>query len=386
MRHILFLRNLAQLQFTGKLTRLDEVGHQWIFYLFQGRIVWVTGGIHPVRRWSRVLATHGLQTLLDRAKWHADLSYSSSTSPLGWEYKLLQQWVDRRDITLTQAIKIIQTIAVEALFELTQAGRITDQIQQQELDLSPLSLIRLEEITSKAQLRWQAWENAQLTAYSPNCAPVIRQADRLRHYTSESLYHTLSRLLDGQQTLFDLAEQMQRDVTEVATSLLPFMRMGLIELIDISDLPAPISPWSMSENSLPLTVPKQALVACVDDSFLVRHMMEKLLISAGYEFVGIEDAIRAIGILLSCKPDFIFLDLMMPNTNGNELCTQLRKLKQFRDTPIVILTGSDGYANRLRSSFAGATEFLTKPLNAEAVLSVIRKYLKQPSPSNVSVP
>jgi chemotaxis family two-component system response regulator PixG len=105
--------------------------------------------------------------------------------------------------------------------------------------------------------------------------------------------------------------------------------------------------------------------------------MEELLISAGYQFVGIEDAVRAIGILLSRKPDVIFLDLMMPDINGYELCEQLRKLSCFRETPIVILTSNDGFASRLRSKIVNASDFLSKPLNAEAVLSVIDKYLNQ---------
>ena len=91
---------------------------------------------------------------------------------------------------------------------------------------------------------------------------------------------------------------------------------------------------------------------------------------------------ESLGILLTRKPDFIFLDLVMPNANGYEICTQLRKLSSFRDTPIVILTGNDGFANRLRSNFAGASDFVSKPFNAEIVLSVIGKHLKQGAISN----
>jgi len=68
---------------------------------------------------------------------------------------------------------------------------------------------------------------------------------------------------------------------------------------------------------------------------------------------------------------------MMPHVNGYELCEQLRKLSCFRQTPIVILTSSDGFANRLRSKIVNASDFLSKPLNAEAVLTVINKHLNQ---------
>lgn len=120
-----------------------------------------------------------------------------------------------------------------------------------------------------------------------------------------------------------------------------------------------------------------ALIACIDDSLWVQKMLEKLLTSAGYQFIGVNDELRAVSILLKSKPDLIFLDLVMPKANGYEICEKLRKISRFRETPILILTGNDGYANRLRSNFAGASEFLTKPLDAQIVLKAIRKHLKQ---------
>ena len=51
--------------------------------------------------------------------------------------------------------------------------------------------------------------------------------------------------------------------------------------------------------------------------------MEQLLTSVGYRFLEIEDDLRAIGILLARKPDLIFLDLVMPNTNGYEIIFNL---------------------------------------------------------------
>jgi chemotaxis family two-component system response regulator PixG len=86
---------------------------------------------------------------------------------------------------------------------------------------------------------------------------------------------------------------------------------------------------------------------------------------------------RAIATLLARKPDVIFLDLVMPNTNGYEICSQLRKLACFQDTPIVILTGNDGLVDRVRAKLVGASDFLSKPIDADIVLNTIRKHLKQ---------
>jgi chemotaxis family two-component system response regulator PixG len=67
----------------------------------------------------------------------------------------------------------------------------------------------------------------------------------------------------------------------------------------------------------------------------------------------------------------------MPNANGYELCGQLRKLSLFRQTPIVILTGNDGIVDRVRAKMVGSTDFLSKPVNPDTVLTTIRKYLKE---------
>ncbi|HEY9599300.1 MAG TPA: response regulator, partial [Cyanophyceae cyanobacterium] len=102
-----------------------------------------------------------------------------------------------------------------------------------------------------------------------------------------------------------------------------------------------------------------------------------LLTAAGYRFVGVQDGLRAIATILVRKPDAIFLDLVMPNTNGYEICGQLRKLPSFKNTPILILTGNDGIVDRVRAKLVGASDFLNKPVDAGVVLSVLRKHLQQ---------
>lgn len=383
MKHIQFIRYLSQLQFSGQLIRTHASKQQWSFYFCKGAILYATGGTHTTRRWVRYINAYCPEQAT-QTDWYSELADMDTRQfEINWEYALLNQWLSNQKITQKQAAQIIHSILIEILFDIEQTGEVTDQIQQKNYIEPQIECTRLEKITANAQMRWQTWQAAKLSGYSPQMAPVIRHAEALQQYSSPEIYQTLTTLLNGQNTLLDLAMRMQRNVTEVTTSLLPFIQRNWIELTQIPDLPAPVAP---SIHIQAITTPPSALVACVDDSFLVRHLMEKLITSAGYEFLGVEDAVRSIGILLARKPDLIFLDLMMPNANGHEICAQLRKLSCFRDTPIVILTGSDGFANRLRSNFVGASDFLSKPLNSEAVLSVIRKHLEHPRSTHLSVP
>jgi chemotaxis family two-component system response regulator PixG len=237
-------------------------------------------------------------------------------------------------------------------------------------------LIDVQDAIAEVQQLWQKWQDAQLATYSPNSALLIKQPEELQKRTSTQVYHTLSQLLNGQYTLRDLALQMKRDVVQVTRSLLPYIHLGMIEVITIPDLPAPVSPTVPKTPTTPAK-PTGPLVACVDDSPLVCQTMEALLVAAGYQFVGVNDGLRAFSTLLARKPEVIFLDLVMPNTNGYEICGKLRKLDCFRNTPIVILTGNDGIVDRVRAKLVGASAFLSKPIDAGTVLSEIRKHVEQ---------
>jgi chemotaxis family two-component system response regulator PixG len=170
---------------------------------------------------------------------------------------------------------------------------------------------------------------------------------------------------------------MKRSVLTVTSSLLPYVQMGLVELMTIPDLNAPIFVPPPSGHLVTQDVPIGPLIACIDDSPLMCQTMEKILVTANYQFLGVNDPLRALAILMARKPELIFLDLVMPNANGYEICSNLRKLSFFRNTPIVILTGNDGLIDRVRAKMVGSSDFISKPVNADMVLSTIRKHLKQ---------
>ncbi len=311
--------------------------------------------------------------------WQVDLATIDSASlAMGWEYALLNRWIVQGKVTREQAIAVICAVIAEVLFDVAQAATVQDHIRETPPFANPLTFVEVKEAIFGIHPLWQAWQASKLANYSPDQSPIVRQADQFKALKSPQAYQNLVKMLNGERSLRDLAVAMHRNLIEVAKPLLPYLESGWIELIHIPDLSAPIYRQRLSTKAVDEPVPaKKPVIACVDDSLFVQNMMEKLLTSAGYNYVGINDGLRAIGILLARKPDLIFLDLMMPNTNGYEICEQLRKLTHFQNTPIVILTGNDGFANRLRSNFVGASDFLTKPLDAEAVLGVIRKFLSQ---------
>jgi chemotaxis family two-component system response regulator PixG len=90
--------------------------------------------------------------------------------------------------------------------------------------------------------------------------------------------------------------------------------------------------------------------------------------------------VQALPLLLEHKPDLIFLDLVMPITNGYEICSQIRRISVFQDTPVIILTSNDGIVDRVRAKMVGSSGFLAKPIGREKVLTILHKYLAATTP------
>ncbi|MDJ0572785.1 MAG: response regulator [Pleurocapsa sp. MO_192.B19] len=366
---------LKQLRFNGQLVLTEPQGERWIIYLHLGHAVFATGGTHPVKRWNRTLITYLPEIFAELSREQSQLSNNSLEENRGWQYQLLCSWVKQDKITRQQATKIIWSILVEVLFDITQVGQIKGNIAY---ELKPcksssqgIVLINGSRIVAEVKRQWLSWQQAQAADYRTNLAPVIKQREQLQQNTSATVFEMLSRLLNGQQTLRDLALDMKRDTLSVTRSILPYLQSGLVELINIPDLPEPVL---SAPSSIPLQTP---LIACVDDSPLICNSLEKFMTAAGYRFVGINDPMRAFSVLLALKPDLIFLDLMMPNINGYELCDKLRRISVFRNTPIIILTGNDGVIDRVKTKLVGASDFLSKAnVDKQAVSETLQKHLR----------
>ena len=376
LKQIRFLKSVQRLRLSGQLLFTTPQKPPWIFHLHLGNIIYATGGINPVRRWQRNLAVYCPQIPAANSALQKDLASINLVNC--WEYQLLELWVKQQKITQEQAAQMIRAIVAEVLFDLGQGRDVTNQLQREQPLATKIVLIEIEFAIAELDTLWQAWQDTHLREYSPNQAPIIKQPDQLRKHNPVEVYHTLTNLLNGQHTLRDLAVQRQWNLVEMTRSLLPYLQLGWVELTIIPDLPTP-SPQNISDSGTTskTTNSTKPLVACVDDSLWVIRTMEKVIAAAGYRFIGVDNPLRAIPMLLARKPDLIFLDLVMPNVNGYEICTQLRKLSCFRTTPIVILTGKDGAADRIHAKFVGASDFLSKPLDARNLLSVLHKHLKQ---------
>jgi len=104
-------------------------------------------------------------------------------------------------------------------------------------------------------------------------------------------------------------------------------------------------------------------VLVVDDDPTMRLLVREALSGDGHEVVEAPDGVAALRLFESREPDLVLLDVKMPNMDGFEVCSWIRSRLTSRHTPVLMMTGLDDEES-IRSAYdAGATDFITKPLN-----------------------
>ncbi|MEN9870836.1 MAG: hypothetical protein RLZZ171_1824 [Cyanobacteriota bacterium] len=371
-KQIKLFTSLQKAHLSGRLTFSDPVkGDEWHFYLYQGDLVYATGGIHPIRRWQRNLILNLPQISFQLSHLQQELTQQRADLRDNiWEYEQLSRWVEQQVITPQQAKNAIAFVISEIIFDLTQARQVICRLNQNNVLAATLELIEPESVITQIEQVWSLWQEAQVVDRLPNMAPVILQPQQLQEKTSISAYQSLCKLLNGNRTLRDLSVQLRTSPLQVICSLLPYIQSGIFGLVDIPDLLEIINPQSKDYEHQ-----DRPLIACVDDSPMVSHLMEQIVSMAGYRFLAVNDPQDAAQVLMSCQPDLIFLDVVMPKVNGYDLCAQLRRYPEFAQTPIIFLTSSSGVVDRLRAKMVGSSDFLRKTVDADELVQKIDEYL-----------
>lgn len=106
------------------------------------------------------------------------------------------------------------------------------------------------------------------------------------------------------------------------------------------------------------------LVLVVDDSPTMRLLTTDALEKAEFRVVTANNGLEALTLLKKQHPDVILLDVEMPEMDGFTACREIRHMEEHRFTPIMMVTGLDDYESINKAFAAGATDFTTKPINA----------------------
>ncbi|PZO35309.1 MAG: response regulator [Pseudanabaena frigida] len=379
------LRGYGRKQFTGKLELHSIKEYKWTIYYCHGRLVWASGGSHNHRRWRRLMGQYRVQIDFNK------ISLRSADEIRLWDYHVLVILMRRLVLTREQISPIIESFVQEVLFDIIQCAandRITYYCDFEDEITPVISLIHAENAINRAHQEWLLWRKEGIADFSPNLAPWIKRPEQLKEEASELTYKTLITILDGRRSLRELSAWMKKDLLTLVQSLMAYYYRGMIGLVEVADIQSPVpSSISLHESvrseatQLPeskqkkIEIISRPLIACVDDSNQVCATIEQIVTGFGFGFLGIRDSIKVLPLLAEHKPELILLDLVMPIVGGYELCTQIRRMPEFKDTPILILTGNDTIVDRIRARFVGATSFISKTSGNENIGEQIQKYL-----------
>jgi two-component system, chemotaxis family, response regulator PixG len=366
--------SLKEAKVSGQLTFTDPIsGSEWHLYMYMGEIVYATGGNHPIRRWQRNLISNLPQIPFQLSHLQEELTEKEADlSDNIWEYKQLCHWVEQQIITPQQGSNALLFEIEEIFFDLTQTKHVICRLNQNKILPPKIEPIEPAKLINQIGEVWQSWQDAKVTDKLPDLAPVILQSQKLQEKTSISAYQSLCKLLNGNKTIRDLAVQLRTSPLQVVNSLLPYIQSGVFGLVTVPDL-LELELFNSSSNEY--NNQNRPLIACIDDSLMISHMMEQIISMAGYRFIAINDPLQAVSALMDHQPDLIFLDIVMPKINGYDLCAQLRKHPEFTATPIIFLTTSNGLIDRFKAKMVGSSDFLKKTINADELLKKVVEYL-----------
>ncbi|MCM1083874.1 MAG: response regulator transcription factor [Clostridium sp.] len=119
-----------------------------------------------------------------------------------------------------------------------------------------------------------------------------------------------------------------------------------------------------------------AHILIVEDETKIARFIELELLHEGNEVTKAADGRLGLDLALEQEFDLILLDVMLPKLNGLEV---LRRLRQKKDTPVIMLTARDAVMDKVSGLDAGADDYITKPFAIEELLARIRVALKKRS-------
>ena len=121
---------------------------------------------------------------------------------------------------------------------------------------------------------------------------------------------------------------------------------------------------------------KNAAIMMVDDEPIMLEIIQALLQDAGYSnFIPVERSSQSIRMVMQTNPDLLLLDLDMPEIHGYEVLSTIRSSTDYQHLPVIILTASTSPGDKLKALELGATDFLSKPVDASELVLRIRNTL-----------
>jgi two-component system, OmpR family, alkaline phosphatase synthesis response regulator PhoP len=116
-------------------------------------------------------------------------------------------------------------------------------------------------------------------------------------------------------------------------------------------------------------------ILVVEDDRATRKALKELFESEGYAVETAQNGAEGIASFHAARPNFVILDLRMPQVGGQDVCRAIRK--ESEEVPIIILTGSAAEVDRVLLLELGADDYVVKPFSPKELLARVRAVLRR---------
>ena len=118
-----------------------------------------------------------------------------------------------------------------------------------------------------------------------------------------------------------------------------------------------------------------AQILIVDDEPHVLRSLGFVLRQAGYDVLQARDGAHALEIIRQKRPRLIFLDIMLPEKDGYEVCREIKQTEELASTHVIMLTARYQEVDRQKAMEAGAQDYMTKPFSPSKALQLVQAVL-----------
>ncbi len=190
-------------------------------------------------------------------------------------------------------------------------------------------------------------------------------ADFATHFNLGLAYLNLNRLNDGLARL-QAAGRLRSGDADLTREIENFVRQ----------FSAPSSAALQTETKAGAQA-SQRVVLVVDDSPTIRKLVTVTLERHGYRVLVAASGVEALTRLTEVVPDLILLDITMPHMDGYQLCRLVKGNEMTSNVPIVMLSGKDGFFDKVRGRMVGAADYVTKPFEPAVLVQTVEKQCHQ---------
>jgi len=120
-------------------------------------------------------------------------------------------------------------------------------------------------------------------------------------------------------------------------------------------------------------------ILIIDDDIDLLQLASLIFKRAGAQVITANDGLDGISKFFTYRPDLVILDVMMPGSNGFDICQRIR---QVSDEPLIMLTSLNREEDMLKGLAAGADDFLSKPFNPKILLARAQTVLRRSQRAN----